>query len=384
MDHEYYRDRVSAYVDGALPAYEQMAIEEHIAQCAECRALLEKLRKLEAMVQETSVLGESDYWEKQAQKIEARLGLAQTEVTRISPARSWRGLGWKLTAAAASIVVVGVIGFYSWESIREKTDRPPAQMAPSLPPASVIAPQKVQPEPMKTESAEKPRETTAAKREQFLSRPKIADTENYKRQVPAPGEFKKPTAVISQDVTDSQALISDERAKSASAPVEPVPDGGIKVVSVPAMVHPVDSTTRDVAKVALKSIAGGAQSDVAMQEKVQSDSAEQSAPAVKGLAYWQAIRDSLSVDRSPIREIGESIVRLRDAQPSSLASGLVEKKDSANRHDLLLEAYFRIAQLSKDSTETRTASNYLQRISEDAKSPYQKLARAYLDSLGIK
>jgi hypothetical protein len=380
MDHEYYRDRVSAYVDGALPPYEQMALEEHIAQCAECRALLEKLRKLEAMVQDSSALGESDYWEGQAQKIETRLGLGQTEVMRIGPTRSWRGLGWKLTAAAASIVVVGVIGFYSWESIRERTDRPSVQMAPSLPPASVAEPQNIQPVQEKADEAKKAQSTRE---------PGITDTQNYKRS--AVVERRESGGGVVKYQTGDQVSIGNGKAKSVAAPVEPVPisdlsesDISLKSIDVPARpVVPGDSSPRaeEQSFVKLTAVAPPAASVAA---ESRPDSAAQRGPAVKGLAYWQAIRDSLGEDKSPMHLLGKSIANVRDAQPSSLAAGLVQKKDSTDRYTLLLEAYFRIAQLSKDTVEIAAATDHLREIADDSKSPRQKTAREYLDSLGIK
>jgi hypothetical protein len=380
MDHEYYRDRVSAYVDGALPPYEQMALEEHIARCAECRALLEKLRKLEAMVEGSSELGESDYWERQAQKIEARLGLAETEVTRIGPVRSWRGLGWKLTAAAASIVVVGVIGFYSWESIREKTEHPPIQMAPSLPPAPVIAPEKVQPVQEKADEA---------KKAQMPSMRKIADTENYKR--PAAVERRESGGGVVKYQTGDQVSIGNGKAKSVAAPVEPVPisvlskpDNALKSIDVPAkLAAPGDSLPQaeEQSDIKLTAVAPPA---APVAAEIHLDSVAQAAPAIQGLAYWQAMRDSLSKDKSPIHELGKTIANVREAQPSSLAAGLVQKKDSTDRHTMLLEAYFRIAQLSKDTVEIAAATDHLREIAEDSKSPRQKTAREYLDSLGIK
>ena len=48
--HEHYRDDLSAYIDGELPANERRALEEHLDGCAECRALETRLRSVDGAV----------------------------------------------------------------------------------------------------------------------------------------------------------------------------------------------------------------------------------------------------------------------------------------------------------------------------------------------
>ena len=93
MNHGYYQDRLSAYFDQALTPEEMRAIKEHLESCAECREQLDNLAKLDQLIEEKSGLGESDYWEKAAQKIENEI--AAEEDKEITEVRSgWFGLGW--------------------------------------------------------------------------------------------------------------------------------------------------------------------------------------------------------------------------------------------------------------------------------------------------
>ena len=112
MNHSYYRDRISAYVDNELSPQEREIIKQHISECQECRNLLAELEKLDRFVQQRSQLADEEYWERSAQKIEQRLGFTgETKVTDITPSR-WKGLVPKLAAVAASVAILGFIALY--------------------------------------------------------------------------------------------------------------------------------------------------------------------------------------------------------------------------------------------------------------------------------
>ncbi|RME25935.1 MAG: hypothetical protein D6800_07090, partial [Candidatus Zixiibacteriota bacterium] len=51
MNHEYFKERISAWMDHGLPLDEQRMIEEHLQTCDECRDLLARLKKLDALVE---------------------------------------------------------------------------------------------------------------------------------------------------------------------------------------------------------------------------------------------------------------------------------------------------------------------------------------------
>lgn len=60
MDHSYFRDRVSAYMDQNLPAMEQELLTHHVEKelCPECNRLLQELRAVDGMVSKHSGLSE--------------------------------------------------------------------------------------------------------------------------------------------------------------------------------------------------------------------------------------------------------------------------------------------------------------------------------------
>lgn len=121
MNHGYFQDRLSAYFDQALTLEEMRAVKEHLSDCAECRGRLDDLAKLDQLIEEKRDLGESDYWEKAAQKIESKLTAA--EDNKVTDVRSgWFGLGWKLAATAASITVLTFVALHE-DEIQDIADR---------------------------------------------------------------------------------------------------------------------------------------------------------------------------------------------------------------------------------------------------------------------
>jgi hypothetical protein len=130
MDHSYFKDRISAFKDGGLPPYEQAAIEEHLNECEDCRMALVKLEQLDKLAEDHSQLDGKEYWEQLAQKIEHGIGIDDTNVTDVRPAKGGYGLRWKWLAAAASVAILTFIGLHQTDIFREKGV---GSFAPSLP-----------------------------------------------------------------------------------------------------------------------------------------------------------------------------------------------------------------------------------------------------------
>lgn len=112
MEHSYFRDKISAFKDSGLNTEEQYLISLHLKECAECRALLEKLEAFDSMVSEESKLSSDEYFDKLAGKIDERIAGDPAKVTDISTRNSWAGLTWKITATAASVAFLVFIGYH--------------------------------------------------------------------------------------------------------------------------------------------------------------------------------------------------------------------------------------------------------------------------------
>ncbi|MGH8015499.1 MAG: anti-sigma factor family protein, partial [Candidatus Zixiibacteriota bacterium] len=120
MDHSYYKDKISAFSDGALEAQERELIKRHLEECAECRMILEQLNNFNRTIEEKSKLAGDEYFEKLAQKIEHRIAAPKEKAVDIREVR-WKSFWWKVSAAAASILLVAVVVNYQ---LKEDSGRP--------------------------------------------------------------------------------------------------------------------------------------------------------------------------------------------------------------------------------------------------------------------
>ena len=131
VDHQYYQERLSAFTDNELPLDERARVEAHLKDCPECRERLVELRRLEELVADHTSLGDSDYWEKSAQRIEAALP-GQVKVVDLSVERKRHSaLWWRLPAIAASVIFLVYLGLHEKDILKQETPASP-QPAPSL------------------------------------------------------------------------------------------------------------------------------------------------------------------------------------------------------------------------------------------------------------
>ena len=95
------RDLLPELVNGRLDEDLQLAVEAHVAGCAECAAEVTLLRSLRSELMSAPAID--------TQRIAAAV-LAQTAASpRRGPAR--RGTPWRIAIAAAALVAVGAIGY---------------------------------------------------------------------------------------------------------------------------------------------------------------------------------------------------------------------------------------------------------------------------------
>jgi anti-sigma factor RsiW len=114
-------DRLSEYVDGDLDARERAALEEHLADCAECRALVDELRTVAARARAlVDAAPERDLWPAIAPRLESGTVVADLGERRGRERRRIAFSVPQLAAAAAALVVVSAGAVWL-------TLRPPSQ-----------------------------------------------------------------------------------------------------------------------------------------------------------------------------------------------------------------------------------------------------------------
>jgi len=375
MDHGYFRDRISAYLDGSLPPYEEQAVSEHLQNCEECARLLAELRQVEHLVEEHSGLDGDEYWEGLAQKIEGRLGVDEaTPAVDATPTR-WRGLGWKISAVAASVVLLVFIGIHQTEIVKQE-DAPTEFRAPDIMPPSIagdsLATDRVEHD---DKLAETPVDLDAA----------VKKVGRQAAQTPASeaGDFKGKTETP-EPVAEAKLekeLRDHELKREFDQPIDVsgvIPDS---VMAVPGAAVVMDEMAEE--SISMMSLTDDKPSAVARALSPQKAGERLSnyfaAPAGSDsldLDGWTLRRDSLATlwaDMSGTH--GKLAITKQRADRGLADSELVERQ--------LLEASFNVGRLSADVDSTAHADvlsffeTYLQR--SDAR--YRDIARQYLDRL---
>jgi hypothetical protein len=95
------RDLLPELVNGRLDAELQLAVEAHVAECAECAAEVTLLRSLRPALLGAPVID--------SQRIAAAVRAQTAAAPQRGPAR--RGTPWRVAIAAAALVAVGAIGY---------------------------------------------------------------------------------------------------------------------------------------------------------------------------------------------------------------------------------------------------------------------------------
>lgn len=95
------RDLLAELVNGRLDAELQLAVEAHVAECAECAAEVTLLRSLRPALMSGPVVD--------TQRIAAAVRAQTAASPQRGPAR--QGTTWRLAIAAGALVAVGAIGY---------------------------------------------------------------------------------------------------------------------------------------------------------------------------------------------------------------------------------------------------------------------------------
>lgn len=371
MDHAYFRDKVSAYHDRELPAQEQEMLAQHIAACPECQKLLADLERLDQVVVDNIELGQSDYWEQNARKIEAKLGFGQETVVTPVKQSSWeRGMVWKLSAVAASVALLVFIGI-NWEEIRrgsdqvgvgEKLSREEA-IPTEVKKNDDLSPVRVLDSSQQTKSQDKDAGQLIQQEEK---RVKVKEAANRARAGESPAVQRKAEQVV--DSNTQRLPVQPNVVIQKVAPPQPEEDE-IRKQAVPAAAGSVESIGRDIA------------TDQA--GKIVAESVELTEGAASELVRWRTVRDSLKsiVERpkeSMMSKYGVNALRTDTKKKGTAEPDTKAVAAAAPRY---LESCFHVALLTGSPTEYNEAKRVLEAEAQSTDSLLAVTAKRYLERL---
>lgn len=398
MDHSFYTDRLSAYFDQELKDEELVMVEEHVKECDECQAILKRMEQFTDFVSDNDALGESEYWEANAKKIESALGFENnTEIIPVKKKSTWKGLSWKLTAAAASLAVLASITLYKseiFDSIDSLEQSAPAYITDSVDSPSAIGDtvglimpaQDIQFDAVKEQRV---KESESTDEDSFDERP---ETETKKS---APQKVTTDNLRETAEPVDRKTEVSNETMAVPPSPVEkqkttaPQRSAGTTVLEKKKKTKAVEleTTAQTEAEAApdrktptspqlVTPLTTG--QDKASLTDTDEDVGKESVSEHE-LMYWRGVRDSIQLLLNPPKKGRSSKATTKSY---SAPSELKEELDKEELQNSLLQAYFEIASFTSDDTEKTEAIKYLEKIAESNDLLAVK-AREYLRKLDI-
>ncbi len=336
MDHSYFRDKISAYSDGALEAQERELIRRHLEECAECRHLLERLQHLSATIEEKSRLKNDEYFESLAKKIEQKIAVPDEKIVDIREYR-WRSFWWKVGAAAATLVLVGTIGYYQLQDDQEM-------------PAKIL-------------------EDFRSNRESVTAR---ADSVSVNEEPQSQGGRTDAREITGQVAESETGQVKKEesnvpvgREKDRLEVVDPkLPKGSVKYAPTSTTVSkPVESKAKseDTETAASeKADVGSVVTDDA-DDYIMLDATSDSISRLQlTLSQWRSQRDSI---QNVLGLEQDTVVNSMNSQLKRLAapsvSGLAKVDDSTIVYQVLANSWFQIALQTQDGNEKNRAVQFL-------------------------
>ncbi|UCE24566.1 MAG: zf-HC2 domain-containing protein [Candidatus Zixiibacteriota bacterium] len=414
MEHSYFKDRISAFHDNELKNEERQLIAEHLQQCDECQKLLAELEKFERMVDKHSGLAGDEYWEKSARKIESAIGAeTATEIVEIETS-SWKGLGWKLAAVAASVAVIAFVALYEGEiseRVKKGIPEPAQRITTALPVMDSTTGDKTTNEkkvsrvydaaPTLSKETEPPREGAVGDEVtvEIEADESVMDFEKAE-YAPAREGFREGAAPAEPQVDRDQA---DEAFREAIKKERPysieLPDDG-EWVKAPGLAHDT-ARAKDAYEEYLTEVEDTPDqlgSGITMEMK-RAAKVIGSAPASEEeepfdtqlvLQQWQVQRDSLhavvvvqgqAVTSEIVKRKVAAARQMDKKQRQALVDSLSTEIASQDPQLQLLEAHYQVARFTGDSTEYEQSVQYLQDYLKQEDVPFKLHAAWYLQQL---
>ncbi len=374
MDHSYFRDKVSAYHDRELPAQEQEMLAQHVASCPECQKLLADLERLDQLVANKIELGQSDYWERNAQKIEAKLGFGQETIITPVPKSGWeKGMVWKLSAVAASVALLVFIGINKDEILKrseptvlqEQTDKVQVKTAdtPSAKDSRLSTEADSTAIKGNSEERREPQET-AADDESAAGETVLRSKEKQESVVPR--EMK-----VVEDSATQRLPVQPQVTVQKLAPPQSVPE----------------AMQKQAAPVAAGKVPDMSEDEVETELLAQQPAAEKLAQANSTeLVRWRTVCDSLSkiIEKPKESMMSKYGVNSLRTDSKKKASADMSSKDASGARVLYLESCFQIARLTDDLSEYTDSKEVLEFEAKSSDSTLAATARSFLDRLAAE
>ncbi|HEX5633072.1 MAG TPA: zf-HC2 domain-containing protein [Gemmatimonadales bacterium] len=207
MTHDTWTDRLSEYVDGELPAGERLALEAHLAECAECRAIVDDLRAVVTTARRLPDLPPArDLWPTIAERTTGVLPFAPRRAPRV--AVTWP----RLAAAAALFLAIG--SGATWFALGGGRTASPAAVATAPSAATTVPVAAAAPRPTDAAVAELEK-VLADGRARLDTQTVRVVTENLARIDTAIAEAQRALAADPANVYVSRHLADAERRKLA-------------------------------------------------------------------------------------------------------------------------------------------------------------------------
>lgn len=379
MDEKYFKDKISGYFDGDLKPEEMAMMTEWLKNSPEGQQALAELGRLDEFVRRQSELsGSEDFWERQAQKIEARLGFesaAEDKIADIQPRKS-SGLGWKLIATAASIVLLIYVGV-------NKDD--------------IFGPDRagvVQPVEEQSADAEAPDEQfkrigdTARFRDDAASADRMESSVPKKEQPAVADEMRSNEAAIPSPTPEREAVAQSGRAAAAPATTERqaepenlAAEQDQRRTQPSSMQHGTPDIGVSTAEVPAPSLVE-AQTQAPLLTKPSPDDRLDNDTMLtvwrQTYARTDSVLNTTAKDKTALQIPDMSTGLTRKAAPAATTA---PKVDRTAVEAEMLGACFKIAELSPDSTEQALMQARLKAVAADSKSANRTLAQDYLDRL---
>ena len=337
MDHSYYRDKISAYSDGALEHQERELIRRHLEECADCQNLLEKLNHFSATVEEKSGLKNDEYFENLAKRIEQRIAAPQEKVVDVRDLR-WKSIWWKISAAAASLILVGTIGYYQYQDDQEMParvldDLRTNQNAAAVKTDSVSANEEAEIQGGRSDGKELVGKVTESEKEQVKREQSNLPVGQEKDKQPLQDKdilgndsYHAPSASVVPKPSELKEKASDEIAASTKK----ADFGTVRVLAETPTIITSDAVNDSIASQQLT------------------------------LSQWRSNRDSI---QNILGLEQDTLANSRKSQLNKLAapstSGLVKIEDSVRIYQELANSWFQIAIQTQDGNEKNRAVQFL-------------------------